>query len=362
MGFYKIDGDITKIQCHVLINSVGIITTIYGGICGSIINATHSKELEEKLKKANDAYSTGDFFLTHGYGLETKYILHLITPNYADDLDYQQYMECLRRVLNECNRLGLRIVLIPYLGTGANGYDSNKVEEIIEKMFTAYTNIYPHMNIYLVKYESKDRVYSREISREIIRQGEVNGYHDPITTKKYKKAALSFSFTFQKNKKYVFDEKYFDLENYLFDKNVDMPELEEKPATISKYIEYYIKNRRKIDKHYPPEKQIKERVNKYLGYGRKGKDTYSHSGSDAFSHISNKYETDKKTFFKIIFALKMNSHDAQSMLLYFGASFSHNGINLMDDKIRQLLDRHIYGILEIEEIFKMNNINSLFKK
>ena len=114
-------GDITKYKGDVIINSLGVTTTTYGGICGAILRATKSPELKQIIDKVNDVYSVGEYFVTEGYGLADN-ILHLITPNHDDDKDCRLYKECIRRVLNECKYRKWRKVGIPLIGAGANKY------------------------------------------------------------------------------------------------------------------------------------------------------------------------------------------------------------------------------------------------
>ena len=50
MAFHiEFNSDITKFKGDVIINSVGVTSTIYGGICGSIVKASSSNELKKML-------------------------------------------------------------------------------------------------------------------------------------------------------------------------------------------------------------------------------------------------------------------------------------------------------------------------
>ena len=88
-----VEGDISNFPADVIVNSVGIGKGIktYGAICDAITNAAKSNELDKKIHHAKDIYVLGDFFVTSGYGLPTKYIINLISPYYEFDKDLNIY-------------------------------------------------------------------------------------------------------------------------------------------------------------------------------------------------------------------------------------------------------------------------------
>ena len=94
-------GDISNFPCDVIINSLGVDTTDYGGICKSIIKASNNKEeLENIFKRANDIYDVGEYFFTESFGLPVKSICHLITPHHdSDDKNLNVFIYSVRNVL-----------------------------------------------------------------------------------------------------------------------------------------------------------------------------------------------------------------------------------------------------------------------
>ena len=94
--------DITLCKVDAIVNSVGTETTVLGGICRSILLKANSSELHKIIEDANNVYYVGEFFVTKGYNLPAKQIIHLISPNFKNDKDYSVLKDCLRRILNEC--------------------------------------------------------------------------------------------------------------------------------------------------------------------------------------------------------------------------------------------------------------------
>ena len=345
MAFHiETNSDITKFEGDVIIDSVGVTSTIYGGICGSIIKASGSDELKKIVDGVNDLYSVGEYFMTPGYALPAKNILHLITPSFENDPDYSQFKECIRRVLNECRYRHWKKVGIPSIGTGANKYDKDVSRKIIEEMCSAYCdNVDNKMDIVLVLPE---KVISRRNDERIIR-GSYSGdeYHDPETKKKFKKGSKAFGDTINKKNTSLYNKQYFAYDRFSCgedDITFDLKNVK----TIGDYVDRYIEKKVGQDLLAPSETQMKHKVNLYLAAGTKGKKDYASAGSDAFGEIKYKSTADKKQLYKIVLALRMTAKEATTFLEHFGYCFSYKGVNEMDDAISDLISNRQYGIAE----------------
>ena len=157
MGFGLIYGDITKANVDVIVNSLGLkdgITT-YGRVCNAIISAAHNpQELKNKINKAKDVYSLGEYFFSDNYGLPCKKILHLITPDYSGDPKLVILQDCLRRILYECYERGYKSIAIPALGTISNKYNEDDVANLIKKMGESFADLFK-VNVFFVRYKKE---------------------------------------------------------------------------------------------------------------------------------------------------------------------------------------------------------------
>lgn len=363
MGFKVHRGE--KIENYVgdvIINSVGVTSTIYGGVCGSIINATNSKELKDIINSVNDVYTTGEYFFTDSYGLNVQKILHLITPNHKNDKNCKQYKECVRRILNECQAKHLYKVGLPLIGAGANKYD-DVAEEILTEMCRAYCNHYKKMEIALVILDEEASEKNKErIRREAynLRSGDI---HDPKTMKKFEAGSKEFGYTMIKTMPDKYTKEYFDYENYAKgrkDIEIDAKNIK----TIGEYVNAYMTQCDEKDILFPGSRKAKHRkINIYFAFGKKGKDSYVHNGSDAYGEIKKKYNVDKRLLFKLVFALRMTFYEAEAFLRHFGYCFAHSGVNEVDDAVKYLLSNNQYGIVEVNLYFKKRKITPvLFTK
>ena len=339
------NSDITKFKGDVVINSVGVKSTQYGGICGSIVKASSSNELKEIIDGVNDLYSVGEYFITGGYALPADNILHLVTPYSEDDPDYVQFKECIRRVLNECKFRHWKKLGIPSIGTGANEYNKDVSRKIIEEMCTAYCNcVDSEMDITLVL---PDEAISQRNDERIEKESySYRERHDPETRKKFEKGSKAFANTINMKKSHgPYNKKYFGYDRFSLGEDeitFDSGSIK----TIGDYVEKYIDVKVAKDLLSPDERELKRKINLYLAAGKKGNKDYVHAGSDAFGEIKNKYIADKKQLLKIVLALRMTQSEAITFLNHFGYCFAHKGVNELDDTIRQLISVRQYGIVE----------------
>ena len=344
-------GDITNIECKVIINSLGIDTTNYGGICRSILGVSKSfPELKKTIDSVNGAYDVGEMFLTSGYGTKAEHILHVITPHSKDDPELSLFKETIRQILNYCRYKKLYKVAIPSIGTGADGYDKNVTRKIIKDMCNAYCGYYPSMKIALVLPIQEYILANDRYLDNHRRDNDL--YHDDETLKKFKKGAkkLKDKVATQKNK-YHYTKQYFDYCQCRDE--VELDQNNKKITTISKYVDAFIG---KFDES-AKDGQLKRRIAVFFGYGKNNKNGIIKSGFNAYNDISGDNTTNRNNLFKIIFALQMDKTEADNFLNHFGYAFAKPGVNSIDDIAVTLIDKNEYDLLEIDKEYKKHHIN-----
>lgn len=358
MGVKYKTGDITTFVGDLIVNSVGVTSTKYGGICESIVKASHSSELKKIIDDVNNVYFVGDFFITEGYALPSKNILHLVTPYCKNDKDYILFKECIRRILNECHLRRFFNIAIPLIGIGANEYDKNVVNNVIYDMCDAYCDYYNKMNITI--YLAPENITLANRARIRRESYDSEQLHDPETLKKFGKSSKSFSNTFENKKKDDnYTKKYFGFEKYRRGRermDVDTKDV----RNVGDYVDTYIDS---LVEYSSSKTDWQKRINLYFGYGTTAENkNYSVLGSNTYGQLKNRTDLDKNDFYKIIFALKMPKEDADDFLKFFGHAFAHKGINIRDDVVSNLLLNKRYGIVDIELEFNKIKLKSLFKK
>lgn len=353
-------GNIAEFEADAIINSVGVETDNYGGICRSIIEANPTNEIKKVIDSTNNLYTAGELFTTPGYQLKARNIVHLICPlSKDDDKDYSLFKECIRRALNECQLRHWYRVGIPSIGTGANKYDKEKARRIIADMCYDYCECYPDMRITFVRpddeIESKnnERLSNAFYSREY-------GYHSPETNAKSKKGSLILSKTKKELLVAGYTKRYFGFERYKDPKHILVKFDYSSIMCFGNYVDQYIeKCKDDIFKH---KSIVIQRINLFFGYGTTGKKSYTTIGSDAYGEIKKKIDPSKKDIYKVAFALKMTIRETERLMAYYGYCFCEHGHSPMDDVVKDLITYKTYGIVEIQQAFNEKGVPSLFAR
>ena len=335
-------GDITTFKGDVIINSLGVVTTDYGSVCQSIIDASHNTgELESIIARANDVYDIGEYFFTENFGLPVKAICHLITPHHdSDDQNLNVLIYSVKNILMSCRQLNYKKIGIPLIGTGANEYSKEEVFRALKSLCVAFCNYFTSMEVTIII--GDDKTNKNNDARLLLERDRRGGdFHYEETIKKFKKSTNLFKEFYEYNNELIiFDKQFFNKPSTAFDKKGKMNI--EGIDSIRTYINNYIECKYDGDAY----KKAKKNVHAYLGYG---KNNPLVSGSNTFKTLGKTAE--KTTFYKLCLAVRMNYQDASDFLNFFGFSFSHPGINETDDIMRQLLIRHTYGIVETNKVF-----------
>ena len=120
-------GDITTIKCDAVVNSIGVDANKYGKLCRNIVKKANSKELVDRLSVEKNG-KIGSMFLTSGYELNAKNIIHVVSPFRKNDNDNcsnlkKVYDDVIEYAINN----KFKTLTLPFLASGANGYSDEEV-------------------------------------------------------------------------------------------------------------------------------------------------------------------------------------------------------------------------------------------
>ena len=354
MGFTILEhADITMLKCDAIVNSVGIDTEDYGGICRSILAKVNSDKLKQIINEVNGVYEVGDIFVTESYGLPCKKIINVITPHSNNDPDCSLLKECIRRILNECQRMHLFSVAIPRIGTGANLYNGDDVARIIINLGRAYSNYYKDMNIAFVTSREDISIGNDMWMQRIM--DDRGRYHTDEVLNQFKKSSKKMIYSAKSDNGGIYDKKYFDYDSYVHRRDVFIKS-DDALLDIRDYVKEYIERRPDYDKTTI----VQNRINKYFGYGTSEDDSLSHVGSNRYVEFATSKNPNREGFYKIMLATRMSVREANAFFNYYGLNFAHQGRNAYDDAIRYLLDNHQYGVVEANIEFEKRGLIKLF--
>lgn len=167
--------DITEYNVDAIVNSLGVKGRILGSVCRNILEKSKDDYLKDFIKKQNNP--VGTILITESGKLPCNNIIHIVTPFKKDD-DYKntKLVSAYTSVLRKAIELGYKSIALPFIGTGANGYDENDAYEavmsscalILEQEEKENKDILDITLIAYLKKQDEDEVLKRKEREEIL--------------------------------------------------------------------------------------------------------------------------------------------------------------------------------------------------
>ena len=158
--YHNVSFDITTFEGDAIVNSLGIGPRIDvpGRIYRSILNAAKDPlALKSEVTKQGKELPFTSTYLTDSFGLPCKKIIHAITPFRRIDRKNEQIEQTYQNILKLALDSGLKSICVPLIGTGANGYSSDKVAQIARRACYRFAEEHPDFEVYL-------NIYSVEVA------------------------------------------------------------------------------------------------------------------------------------------------------------------------------------------------------
>ena len=156
MPFKIVRNDITKMSTEAIVNTANDQPTVGTGCDYAVYSAAGYDELLSWRKKNIGAVCEGEVFISPGFRLPAKYIIHAVSPLYIDGNHDEEWLlrSCYRKSLALAAEKGIRSIAFPLISTGGFGYPKEEgmriaVDEIHAFLLTS------DMQIYLVVFDEK---------------------------------------------------------------------------------------------------------------------------------------------------------------------------------------------------------------
>lgn len=370
MGFSIRPVDITRYSCDVVINSLGLNTTVYGKLCQNIVKEANSFEYKKKLNDINGKVKVGDLIITPGYQLKAKYIYNVVTPYYKQDRHLYALESLYTKVLMEAIKHKQSKIAVPIIGTGANGYPHIIVYRMVEELLKAFVEAYPQMKVTLCMPVASQDEYIEKFDKDKLIKSLDNFYKDNEV----------FVRTFAYSKSYFdsFDDDYCAPAEVCFVEEMRCPRPKERPQghlfhpfinestlylesgirpvkfdmnklcilSVTEYIETYIKTR------WVDDDQIKV-VRKYIG------DEFLNTSLKAKHNNPSKRTTiSPEVLMRYVLTLHMNEEEAKDFFLFCGRGFSP--VSAEDVIYLYLINHKVYSQAEVNSCCAAKKIHVVF--
>ena len=163
MAFRIIRNDITKMETDAIVNTAGETPQVGEGCDIAVYTAAGYAELHALRSEIGDV-PPGEVFITPGFNLPAKYIIHAVSPLYVDGRsgEEEKLRSCYRKSLHLAKENGIRSIAFPLVSTGAYGYPREEGIRIAVDEFNDFL-LKNDMDITLVVFDDKSRQLSSRV-------------------------------------------------------------------------------------------------------------------------------------------------------------------------------------------------------
>lgn len=156
MPFKIIRNDITKMNTEAIVNTANDHAAVGTGCDSAVYEAAGYQELLEYRKKHIGFVEEGGAFITPGFHLQAKYIIHAVSPYYIDGKhgEEEKLRSCYRKSLQLAKENGVKSIAFPLISTGGFGYPKEEGIRIAADEINTFL-FGNEMLIYLVVFDRK---------------------------------------------------------------------------------------------------------------------------------------------------------------------------------------------------------------
>ena len=156
MPFKIVRNDITKMNTEAIVNTANAYPTVGTGCDSVIYKAAGYEELLNYRREHIGYAEEGEVFLTPGFRLQAKYIIHAVSPRYTEGTqgEAEKLRACYRKSLQLAKEKGIASISFPLISTGGFGYPKEEGIKIAADEIHAFL-LENEMEIYLVVFDGK---------------------------------------------------------------------------------------------------------------------------------------------------------------------------------------------------------------
>ena len=164
MAFKIVRNDITKMNTEAIVNTANDHPTVGTGCDSAVYKAAGYDELLKYREEKIGFVPEGDAFITPGFALPAKYIIHAVSPLYmgGNEGEEEKLRSCYRKSLQLARENAIRSIAFPLISTGGFGYPKEEGMRIAVDEINAFL-LNNEMDIYLVVFDDKAKSIGKRI-------------------------------------------------------------------------------------------------------------------------------------------------------------------------------------------------------
>ncbi|MCR4585823.1 MAG: macro domain-containing protein [Lachnospiraceae bacterium] len=164
MAFRIVRNDITKMNTEAIVNTANEYVTVGSGCDTAVYTAAGFDELLAYRKEKVGYVPEGEVFITPGFLLAAKYIIHAVSPLYRGGMegDEEKLRSCYRKSLKLAKEKGIRSIAFPLISTGSFGYPKEEGMRIAADEINAFL-LNNEMEVFLVVFDDRAKELGEKI-------------------------------------------------------------------------------------------------------------------------------------------------------------------------------------------------------
>ena len=160
--------DITKMETEAIVNTANQYAEVGPGCDIAIYEAAGYSQLLEYRKKYIGEVPEGEVFITPGFNLSAKNIIHAVSPLYigGNKGEEEKLRSCYRKSLELAKQHAIKSIAFPLIATGSFGYPKEKGMRIALDEINSFL-LENDMLVYVVVFDREGTELAKKISPDL---------------------------------------------------------------------------------------------------------------------------------------------------------------------------------------------------
>ena len=167
MSLKIIRNDITKMNTEAIVNTANEKPTVGSGCDTAVYNAAGYDELLNYRKEKIGSVKEGDVFITPGFNLSAKYIIHAVSPRFAGEEETEKLVRsCYKKSLELAKENNIKSIAFPLIATGSYGFPKEAGLRVALDEINKFL-LKDDMEVYIVVFDPESTTLSTKISAKL---------------------------------------------------------------------------------------------------------------------------------------------------------------------------------------------------